>query len=97
VGMIDDNNCDEECQCDTCRPVRNLIMRMGNEMHGERVPDIMLAMVTLMADLSVKLSIPKQEFTAQVYTHLCEMIDEINDSNNDDGEGDNDNGNCTLQ
>jgi hypothetical protein len=51
-----------------------------------------LAVSTLLADIAINTGIPKQEFAAQVYQAVCEMIDEINESN--EGE---DNGHSTLQ
>lgn len=89
------NECGTGCQCDTCRPVRDLIDRLGDECHGERVSTILLAFSTLLADISINTGIPKHEFAAQVYQAVSEMIDEINEANKtDEGE---DNGHSTLQ
>lgn len=90
MEMIEE--CNTGCQCDTCKPVRDLIDRLGDECHGERVSTILLAFSTLLADIAINTGIPKQEFAAQVYQAVCEMIDEINESN--EGE---DNGHSTLQ
>lgn len=86
------DECEPACECNECRAIHNLILRLGNECHGESVADIMLALTTIMAELSVRLCIPKQEFTSQVYEHLCEMIDTFMENN----EGDNDNGDRPL-
>jgi hypothetical protein len=56
------------------------------------VADVMVAMTTIMAELSVMLGVPKQEFTSQVYENLCEMIDMFMEDN----KGDNDNGDSPL-
>jgi hypothetical protein len=88
------DECKPTCECGECRAIRRLIFRLGNECQGESVADVMLAMTTIMAELSVRLGVPKQEFTAQTYEHLCEMIDTFNDM--EDNEGDNDNGNRPL-
>ena len=88
------DECEPTCQCEECRAIRDLILRLGTECDGESVADVMLAITTIMADLSVKLGVPKQEFTAQVYEHLCEMIDILNNMENN--EGDNDNGDRPL-
>jgi hypothetical protein len=86
------DECEPTCECDECRTIRNLILRLGNECHSESVADVMVAMTTIMAELSVMLGVPKQEFTSQVYENLCEMIDMFMENN----EGDNDNGDSPL-
>ncbi len=86
------DECEPTCECDECRTIRNLILRLGNECLSESVADVMVAMTTIMAELSVMLRVPKQEFTSQVYENLCEMIDMFMENN----KGYNDNGDSPL-
>jgi hypothetical protein len=69
----------EQCNCEMCQRVNDLVAEVGEVVDGHSVKDIMLAFSSILSNIGESLPVSNREFAAGFYTSLVNMMEDDTD------------------